>query len=65
MKFFNDTYGNEGLKLSQCHIWAAFTQESIRQVSVTSEIDFSIQDIASIEEVTQSAFMILGQSGVI
>ena len=29
MKFFNDTYGNEGLKLSQRHIWAAFTQESI------------------------------------
>ena len=29
MKFFNDTYGNEGLKLSRCHIWAAFVQESI------------------------------------
>jgi len=65
MKFFNDTYGDKGLKLSRRHIWAAFIQESIRQVSVTSGIDFSIRDIASIEEVTQSAFMILGQSGVI
>jgi CxC5 like cysteine cluster associated with KDZ transposases len=65
VKFFNDTYGNEGLKLSQHHIWAAFIQESIRQVSVTSGIDFFIWDIVSIEEVTQSAFIILGQSGVI
>ena len=34
-------------------------------MSVTSGIDFSIRDTASIEEVTQSAFMILGQSGII
>ena len=65
MKFFNDTYGNKGLKLSRCHIWAAFIQESIWQVSVTSKMDFSLWDIALIDEVTQSAFMILGQSGVI
>jgi energy-coupling factor transporter transmembrane protein EcfT len=29
MNFFNDTYGNKGLKLSHRHIWAAFVQESI------------------------------------
>ena len=65
MKFFNDTYGNENLQLSQRHIWAAFVQESVREVSLASEIDFFIRDSASIEEVTQSAFMILGKSGVI
>ena len=65
MKFFNDTYGHKDFKLSQCHIWNAFVQESIREISVTSGIDFSIRDIASMEDVTQSAFAILGQSGVI
>src|SRR5882757_4727272 len=67
MNFFKDTYvdEDEGLKLSHHHIWAAFVQESIRQISVTSGIDFSIRDTASIEEVTQAAFSILGQNGVI
>jgi hypothetical protein len=65
MNFFKDTYVNEGLNLSRRHVWAAFIQESIRQISATSEIDFFIQDMASIEEVTQSAFSILGQNGVI
>ena len=65
MNFFKDTYANEGLKLSRRHIWAAFVQESIRQVSVTSGIDFSVRDTASMEEVTQAAFAILGQNGVI
>ena len=27
--FFNDTYSNEGFKVSQHHIWAAFIKESI------------------------------------
>jgi hypothetical protein len=65
MKFFNDTYGHKDFKLSRRHIWNAFVQESIREISVTSGIDFSIRDIASMEDVTQSAFAILGQSGVI
>ena len=65
MKFFNDTYGSEGFKISRRHIWAAFVQESVRQVSSASGIDFSIRDTASIEEVTESAFAILGQNGVI
>ena len=65
MNFFKDTYADEGLNLSRRHVWAAFVQESIRQISVTSEIDFSVRDTASIEEVTQSAFAILGQNGVI
>jgi hypothetical protein len=67
MNFFKDTYvdEDEGLKISRRHIWAAFVQESIRQISVTSGIDFSVRDTASIEEVTQAAFSMLGQNGVI
>lgn len=63
--FFNDTYGKEQIKLSRRHIWAAFVQESIRCVSETSQIDFSIRDKASILDVTQMAFAELGQSGII
>ncbi|KAF8811161.1 hypothetical protein BYT27DRAFT_7336233 [Phlegmacium glaucopus] len=65
MKFFNDTYGNEGLKLSRRHIWAAFVHESIRQVSDASGIDFSIRDTSSMDEITQSAFITLGGNGII
>jgi len=64
MKIFNDTYGNEDFKLSPRHIWAAFVHESIRQVSDASGIDFSIRDNASIDEVTEAAFITLGNNGI-
>ena len=38
--FFNDTYGNEDFKLSRHHIWTAFVNESIRQVSDASGVYF-------------------------
>ena len=63
--FFNDTYSNEGFEVSRRHIWAAFIKESIWQVSDVSEIDFSIQNISSIDEVTQATFTALGNNGVI
>ncbi|KAF8805805.1 hypothetical protein BYT27DRAFT_7224681 [Phlegmacium glaucopus] len=65
MNFFNDTYGNENLKLSRRHIWAAFVYESIRQVSDASGVDFSIRDISSVDEVIQTAFITLGKNGII
>ena len=65
MKFFNDTYGNENLKLSPQQIWAAFVHESIRQISDASGVDFYIRDSASMEEVTQTAFITLGNNGII
>jgi hypothetical protein len=65
MNFFNDTYGNENLKLSRRHIWAAFVYESVRQVSDASGVDFSIRDISSVDEVIQTAFITLGKNGII
>jgi len=64
-KFFNDTYGSEDFKVSRRHIWAAFVYESIRQVSDASGVEFSIRDISSIDEVTQSAFAAFGNNGII
>ena len=63
--FFNDTYGNDSLTLSHCQVWAAFIQESTWQASEMAKIDFVIQDVASIEEVTEEALTILGNNGLI
>ncbi|KDR70295.1 hypothetical protein GALMADRAFT_144954 [Galerina marginata CBS 339.88] len=63
--YFNDTYGNDSVTLSRRQVWAAFVQESTRQASDLSGVDFIIQDVASIEEVTEKAFEILGNDGLI
>jgi hypothetical protein len=63
--FFNDTYGSEDFKISRRHIWAAFVYESIRQVSDASGVEFSIHDISSMDEVTQTAFVSFGNNGII
>jgi hypothetical protein len=63
--FFNDTYGKDSVKLSQCQVWSAFVNESIRQASELAGIDFVIRDTASIEEVTEEAFTVLGNDGLI
>jgi hypothetical protein len=51
--YFNDTYGTDCITLSRRQVWAAFVQESIRQASEISKLDFIARDIASIEEVTE------------
>lgn len=61
--YFNDTYSNDRVKLSHRQVWAAFVQESTRQASELSEIDFVIPDVASIDEVTEKAFAVLGNDG--
>jgi hypothetical protein len=61
--YFNDSYGNNCVTLSRRQVWAAFLQESTRQASEISEIDFVIPDVASIDEVTEKAFAVLGNDG--
>jgi hypothetical protein len=63
--FFNHTYSSESFKVSCCHIWAAFVHESIRQVSDVCGFEFSIRDISSMDEVTQTAFTAFGNNGII
>jgi hypothetical protein len=63
--YFNDTYGNDSVTLSRRQVWAALIHESIRQSSEMSGIDFVIRDTASIEEVTEEAFTVLGSDGLI
>jgi hypothetical protein len=61
--YFNDTYGNDRVTLSRRQVWAAFLHESTRQASELSEIEFVIPDVASIDEVTEKAFAVLGNNG--
>jgi hypothetical protein len=63
--YFNDTYGNDCITLSRRQVWAAFVQESIRQASELSRVDFVTRDVASVEEVTEEAFAVLGNDGLI
>jgi hypothetical protein len=63
--YFNDTYGNDCITLSRRQVWAAFIQESIRQASEISNLDFVTRDVSSIEEVTEEPFAALGNDGLI
>ncbi|EDR09218.1 uncharacterized protein LACBIDRAFT_326641 [Laccaria bicolor S238N-H82] len=58
--YFNDTYGNDCITLSCRQVWAAFMQESIRQASEISGVNFVTRDVSSIEEVTEEAFAAFG-----
>ena len=65
MNHFNNMYGDESFAISHRQIWSAFLQESIRQVSEASGIDFIINDAASDEDIMHAAFVILGNQGII
>ena len=52
-------------KLSRCHIWQAFVQESIRSIAAASKIDLELQDGLSVDDVTKQAYSILGENGII
>lgn len=51
--------------LSRRQVWQAFVQESIRGISEAANINLVLRDGLAIEEVTQEAFNILGEQGVI
>ena len=68
-EFWNNTYWETQdvlcQKISRCHIWQAFVQESIRTISATSDLHLEIQDGLAIDEVTKEALEILGENGII
>lgn len=63
--FFNSTYGDNNFKISHRHIWNAFQEETIRQNSDATNIDFYVNESASSNEVMQIAFGTLGKKGII
>ena len=66
--FWNDAMNNlfkEAGNVTRHQIWQAFVQESICHVASSSNIHLTIQDGLAIDEVTEQAFSILGESGKI
>jgi CxC5 like cysteine cluster associated with KDZ transposases len=52
-------------KLSRRQIWQAFVQESVRSIAEASEINLELQDGLAIDDVTEQAFSVLGENGII
>jgi len=59
-KFWNNSYGalkgETVAKITQCQVWQAFIQESIRMVAAESKINLEIRDGLSISNKTKQAF---------
>lgn len=66
-EYWNDAFKSMGSagQVSRRHIWQAFVQESIRSIASDHNIDLTIQDGLSIDEVTREAFKYLGDNGTI
>jgi hypothetical protein len=63
-EFWNNSYSeNSTGKITQRQIWQAFIQESILSLGTTSDLDLVLPDGLPIDDVTKSAFEILGGKG--
>jgi hypothetical protein len=63
MEFWNMSFTLSSL--SRRHVWQAFIQESIRHIAKELETELELPGNLPIDEVTQHAYMILGENGVI
>ncbi|KAF8961232.1 hypothetical protein BDZ97DRAFT_1626317, partial [Flammula alnicola] len=61
-EFWNNSFGR---KTTRRQIWDAFVQESVRTISSVSQIDFETADNLDIESLTETAYDILGEEGLI
>jgi hypothetical protein len=51
-------------KVSRRQVWQAFVQESVRRVANVAGIDLELPDNLAIDDVTQQAFAVLGENGL-
>jgi len=64
-QYWNITFGTKSTNVSRAHIWQAFVQDSLRTIAAESKIDIELNDPLNITEVTDQAFEILGEKGII
>ena len=68
-EFWNNSFWtmqrNSARKISRRQIWHTFVQESIRRVASYCDYTLELPDRLPIEEITQSAFEILGENGIV
>jgi uncharacterized Zn finger protein (UPF0148 family) len=62
---FCNAHNSDAGKVGRRQIWQAFVQESIRTIASLSNIDLTLKDNLSIDEVTKEAFHILGENGLV
>jgi hypothetical protein len=62
---FGDLQGYSHGIVSWRQIWQAFVQESIRSIASESNINLTLKDKLSIDEVTKEAFNVLGENGLV
>ena len=69
VEYWNNSFGLQNpanaVKLSRRQIWQTFIQESIRTIASSSNILFEIDANAAIDHVTEQAFDLLGNNGLI
>jgi hypothetical protein len=68
MEYWNNSFGQNKLTskdISRRQVWQAFVQESIRTIAAESQINLVLSDKLGIDEVTQEAFEVLGEQGII
>jgi hypothetical protein len=64
--FWNESFFNHsGVQVTRLQIWRTFVQETIRQISASSHLQFETPDGLALDEVTKLAFQTLGEKGVI
>jgi hypothetical protein len=64
VEFWNMSF-ESSQTISRRHIWQTFVQESIRRLAKSSKTELELPDNLPIDEVTQKAYEILGEKGVI
>ena len=65
-EFFTNSFtSKKNFILSRRQIWAAFVQESIRQIATDADQTFTCENNASIDEITKAAYAFLGGDGII
>jgi hypothetical protein len=67
MEFWNDqsSVSDSTFQIMRRQVWQAFVQESVRTIASAKNIDLELKDSLTIKEVSEEAFSILGNTGII
>jgi hypothetical protein len=64
-EYWNNSFGSLDFNFTRRQIWQSFVQGSLREISSDCQVDLELSDNLSIDEVTQEAFGLLGEQGII
>lgn len=64
-EFWNNSFGHQGFELTRRQTWQSFVQESVRAIATESDTNLELKKSLKIEHVTEQAFQILGNDGLV